>query len=106
MGCSYCPPDRGHRPSFRSVRRAGYDAPAGVFAGHWPARISQQSLGSGQMRRRSVRSGRMFKLDTPVEQLPEGLVIAKRHVRVTISWPSTGLPAADQGVRHHPTEKE
>lgn len=38
------------------------------------------------------------------DQLPHGRVIDKRHVRVTISWPSAGLPAAGRGVLHHTTE--
>jgi protein-L-isoaspartate(D-aspartate) O-methyltransferase len=42
-----------------------------------------------------------YPLATPDEQLPSGLVITKRHVRVTISWPSPG-----QGVPHRPTTKE
>ncbi|MEV7970541.1 methyltransferase, FxLD system [Sphaerisporangium sp. NPDC088356] len=42
-----------------------------------------------------------YPADTPDEQLPDGFVITKRHVRVIISW-----PAAGQGVPHNPTEKE
>ncbi|GAA4101165.1 methyltransferase, FxLD system [Actinomadura miaoliensis] len=33
----------------------------------------------------------------PAERLPAGLVITKRHVHVTISWPSTQPAAAEQG---------
>ena len=28
----------------------------------------------------------------PDEQLPEGLVIDKRHIRLTVSWPDSGTP--------------
>jgi protein-L-isoaspartate(D-aspartate) O-methyltransferase len=43
---------------------------------------------------------------TADEQLPEGRVITKRHVRVVISWPSAALPAAGQGSQQHLDEKE
>ncbi len=45
-----------------------------------------------------------YPAHTPDDQLPDGRVIDKRHVRITISWPRTGLPAAGRGVLHHPTE--
>ncbi|HEU0088741.1 MAG TPA: methyltransferase, FxLD system [Pseudonocardiaceae bacterium] len=45
-----------------------------------------------------------YPAHTPDDQLPDGRVIDKRHVRITISWPSAGLSAAGRGVLHHPTE--
>ncbi len=42
-----------------------------------------------------------YPADTPVDELPDGLVIPKRHVRITISWPPAG-----QGVPTHPSSKE
>ncbi len=45
-----------------------------------------------------------YPAHTPNDQLPDGRVIDKRHVRITISWPPTGLSAAGRGVLHHPTE--
>jgi protein-L-isoaspartate(D-aspartate) O-methyltransferase len=35
-------------------------------------------------------------MHTPDDQLPEGRVIDKRHSRITIYWPSAGIPAAGQ----------
>jgi len=42
-----------------------------------------------------------YPADTPVEELAAGLVIAKRHVRITISWPLAG-----QGVPTHLSSEE
>ncbi|MFH8555922.1 methyltransferase, FxLD system [Streptomyces celluloflavus] len=47
-----------------------------------------------------------YPADTPDEQLPEGRVINKRHVRVLISWPSEGLSPASQGNPHQLIQKE
>lgn len=41
---------------------------------------------------------------TPDDQLPDGLVIDKRHIRVSVSWPSAQLSAAGHRLRHHPAE--
>ncbi len=38
---------------------------------------------------------------TPDDRLPDGLVIDKRHARVTVSWPQARLLAVGQGVQHH-----
>ncbi|MFE0683460.1 methyltransferase, FxLD system [Streptomyces sp. NPDC058961] len=38
---------------------------------------------------------------TPEEDLPQGRVIPKRHVRVVISWPQEG-----QGIQHNPTKEK
>lgn len=46
-----------------------------------------------------------YPAHTPDDQLPDGRVIDKRHVRITISWPPAGLSAAGRGVLHHPTEQ-
>ena len=43
-----------------------------------------------------------YPAGTPDDRLPDGLVIDKRHVRVTVSWPRAGLLAVGQGVQHHP----
>jgi protein-L-isoaspartate(D-aspartate) O-methyltransferase len=40
--------------------------------------------------------------DTPDERLPEGLVITKRHHRVTISWPTATPAATGQGNPEQP----
>ncbi|MGH4016744.1 MAG: methyltransferase, FxLD system [Pseudonocardiaceae bacterium] len=45
-----------------------------------------------------------YPAHTPDDQLPDGRVIEKRHARITISWPSAGLPSAGQGVLYHTTE--
>lgn len=45
-----------------------------------------------------------YPADTPADQLPEGRVITKRHVRILISWPSAGLRSESQGIPHHPNE--
>lgn len=42
-----------------------------------------------------------YPAGTPDNRLPDGLVIDKRHVRVTVSWPRAGLLAVGQGVQHH-----
>lgn len=39
----------------------------------------------------------VWPLDTPDERLPEGIVINKRHHRVTISWPAATTAATGQG---------
>lgn len=41
----------------------------------------------------------VYPAGTPDEQLPDGRAIDKRHVRITISWPSADLPAAGHGAR-------
>jgi protein-L-isoaspartate(D-aspartate) O-methyltransferase len=40
--------------------------------------------------------------DTPDERLPEGLVINKRHHRVTISWPAATTATTGQGNQERP----
>jgi protein-L-isoaspartate(D-aspartate) O-methyltransferase len=40
--------------------------------------------------------------DTPNERLPEGLVINKRHHRVTISWPAATTATTGQGNQDQP----
>ncbi|SRR6266498_1400000 len=42
-----------------------------------------------------------YPADTPAEALPDGRVITKRHVRITVSWPPTG-----QGVPTHLSSEE
>ncbi len=42
--------------------------------------------------------------NTPDDSLTEGLVIDKRHSRVTISWPAAASAATGQGVQHRPAE--
>jgi len=42
-----------------------------------------------------------YPADTPIEELPSGRVIPKRHVRITISWPATG-----RGVPTHLSSEE
>ncbi len=46
----------------------------------------------------------LWPMDTPEECLPDGLVIAKRYNRVTISWPTPASAATGQGVLHHLAE--
>ncbi len=41
---------------------------------------------------------------TPDESLSEGLVIDKRHSRITISWPTAASAATGQDVQQHPPE--
>ncbi|MGH3865772.1 MAG: methyltransferase, FxLD system [Pseudonocardiaceae bacterium] len=45
----------------------------------------------------------VYPVGTPDEQLPDGRVIDKRHIRVTISWPSAGRPAEGQSPWQHTT---
>ncbi|MGH3865767.1 MAG: methyltransferase, FxLD system [Pseudonocardiaceae bacterium] len=45
----------------------------------------------------------VYPAQIPEEQLPDGLVITKRHSRVIVSWPSARLSAADQGLLHAST---
>jgi protein-L-isoaspartate(D-aspartate) O-methyltransferase len=55
---------------------------------------------------RAYRSGpgpviAAYPAGTPDGRMPDGLVIDKRHVRVTVSWPRAGLLAVGQAVQHH-----
>ncbi|GAB3450439.1 methyltransferase, FxLD system [Actinophytocola sediminis] len=45
---------------------------------------------------------RIWPHSTPDDQLPEGLVIDKRHHRVTISWPPATTVATGQGNQEEP----
>lgn len=42
--------------------------------------------------------------DTPNARLTRGLVIDKRHSRITVSWPNPASAATGQGVQQHPAE--
>lgn len=46
-----------------------------------------------------------YPAGAPEERLPDGLVIDKWHVRVTVSWPPPRLFAVGQGVQHHTPEQ-
>jgi protein-L-isoaspartate(D-aspartate) O-methyltransferase len=42
----------------------------------------------------------IYPAHIPDDQLPDGRVIDKRHVRITISWPSVGDPAKGRAAHH------
>lgn len=46
----------------------------------------------------------VWPVSTPDEALPGGLVVDKRHSRITISWPAAVPAAAVQGAQHHTDE--
>lgn len=57
-------------------------------------------------RRGSGPSVAVWPLDTPDERLPEGLVINKRHHRVTISWPAAITAVTGQGNQEETKESD
>ena len=55
-----------------------------------------------QQRRGSGPSFGVWPLTAPDERLPEGLIINKRHHRVTISWPAMNIAETGQGNEEQP----
>jgi len=97
--------------AYLASRRAGeatVEFGAGAF-GPDSAALAEAMAGQVRVWDRAYRGGpgpriAAYPAHTPDEQLPDGLVIDKRHSRVTVSWPSAQRSAVGQGVLHHPTE--
>jgi len=92
----------------RRVNDATVEFGAEAFGPGGPA-LAEAMAGQVRVWDRAYRSGSgpriaAYPADTPDEQLPDGLVIDKRHSRVTVSWPPAQHSAIGQGVLHHPTE--
>jgi protein-L-isoaspartate(D-aspartate) O-methyltransferase len=66
------------------------------------AMAEQVRIWDREQRRGPGPSFAVWPLNTPDEQLPEGLVVNKRHHRVTISWPGATTAATGQGNQKQP----
>jgi protein-L-isoaspartate(D-aspartate) O-methyltransferase len=108
---------KGSSFAYLAVRKVGDDPdrPAFEFGAHafGPDATSLAQSVAEQVRvwDRDHRGGpgprfAAYPADTPDEQLPKGRVIDKRHTRITISWPSAGLPPVGQDVLNQTAEKK
>jgi protein-L-isoaspartate(D-aspartate) O-methyltransferase len=92
----------------RGVDEAKVEFGASAF-GPDASTLAEEMAGQVRVWDRAHRGGpgpriAAYPARTSGERLPDGLVISKRHVRITVSWPSAPVSAAGQGVLHHPTE--
>ena len=96
--------------AYLAVRPAGQDAVEFGAHGFGPDAepLAEVLAGCVRVWDREHRAGpgpriAVYPAHTPDEELPAGRVIDKRHVRVTISWPTADRPVG-QGVLQHPIE--
>lgn len=89
----------------RTLDEATVEFGAGAF-GPGASTLAQAMAEQVRVWDRAYRDGpapviAAYPAGAPDERLPDGLVIDKRHVRVTVSWPPARLFAVGQGVQHH-----